>query len=98
MCEQWVWDASRWDLTGDLHIYYTLYCVCVITSGSNRAEVDTIGEMQYIREQWMQLGSSGCNQGAVDAIYQGTVDPIGEQWIQLESSGSDWSAVDPIGQ
>ena len=48
--------------------YYTLYCVCMITSRHTRAaaaEADTIGEQQLKR---MQLGSSswsGLNWGAV---------------------------------
>ena len=37
---------------GDLHTYFTLYCVCVITSRDNQgvaAEVDAIGEQQLKR-------------------------------------------------
>jgi len=38
--------------------YYTLYCMCVITSGRNlgaAAEVDALGEQQL---KWMHLESN----------------------------------------
>ena len=65
-------------MTCNLCTYYTLHCVCVVTSGRTQgtaAEVDTIGEQQAEADasgeqqlKWMQLGSSswnGCNQGTV---------------------------------
>ena len=45
-------------LMRDLRTYYTLYCVCMITSGHTRgavAEEDAVREQQL---KWTQLGSS----------------------------------------
>ena len=58
-------------VTCDLRTYYTLWCVCVITSRRTRAaaaaQEDAVGEQQLKWIQWGSRRNRGRNRGAVQS-------------------------------